>query len=142
MLDDSRCFREKKRISGRGGRWKRPGEKAEGKREWREREREKKMSGYGDEEEDFTIERQRKGSESRDFTFSWTRKPPRFQPVHENPTVPFTAHCRSLTYGGNFMVSPASGESSGNIGYGDRAYTPIPFLEHEFDEEHTSSRDS
>ena len=53
------------------------------------------MSGYGDEEEDFTIERQRKGSESR-----------------------------------------------GNIGYGDRAYTPIPFLEHEFDEEHTSSRDS
>lgn len=95
----------------------------------------------------FTIERQRKGSESRDFTFSWTRKPPRFQPVHENPTVPFTAHCRSLTYGGNFMVSPASRESSGNIGYGDRAYTPIPFLEHElpmleFDEEHTSSRDA
>lgn len=126
------------RKSELAGRWKRPGEKAEGKGEWGEGEKKR----YGDEEEDFTIERQRKGSESRDFTFSWTRKPPRFQPVHENPTVPFTAHCRSLTYGGNFMVSPASDESSGNIGYGDRAYTPIPFLEHEFDEEHTSSRDS
>lgn len=45
------------------------------------------------------------------------------------------------------MVSPVSRESSGNIGYGERAYTPIPFPEHELavlelDEEHTSSRDA
>lgn len=135
------AFARKSELAGEGGVGNGQVRKRRGNASG-EREREKKMSGYGDEEKDFTIERQRKGSESRDFTFSWTRKPPRFQPVHENPTVPFTAHCRSLTYGGNFMVSPASGESSGNIGYGDRAYTPIPFLEHEFDEEHTSSRDS
>lgn len=107
--------REKKRFSGRGGGrcWKPgPGEKAEGKREWGEG---KKCRGTS-----FTIERQRKGSESRDFTFSLVfNRRMKIQPFLLLPTAGRVNLWRKL-YG----FSPVS--RRGNIGCGDRAYTPIP----------------
>lgn len=102
--------REKKRISGRGG--------GGGGRCWKPGPGEKKCTS-------FTIERQRKGSESpgREFTFPWSplvfNRRMKIQPFLLLPTAGRVNLWRKL-YG----FSPVS--RRGNIGCGDRAYTPIP----------------